>query len=183
MDRTAKGALLDLYSELFDQIGVDRFEAAYKFALKTSKFRPDISELYTAAGISLQAPVESEALAELRRLIEAIRFHGPRMSPKRGNLIRDRDEDGRLLTVPEYEMIPPPAPSIAVRAALEDLGLGDVMAGLDVISRHPALNPPPRNQDGDGSEHSFRNRLAQDLERQWVQAYMRAKAEVGHASV
>jgi hypothetical protein len=177
LDPSLKAFLVTLWQPTYDQIGEAAFYAAFCQVLVELPFRPDIAEIRKAAGVNrgVKSPIEREALGELRRLIEAMRVHGPKMKPKRGNLIRDRDEDGRLLTVPEYEMIQPPVPSPVVVATLKDLGYGDLMAGLDVISRHPALNPPPRNQDGDGSEHSFRNKLGKDIDAQWSEAFREAR--------
>jgi hypothetical protein len=173
LDPIALDKFLDLHLELLHLVGKERFEQAYDFCLKTSKFRPAVSELYAAAGISLQPPVEAEALAELRRIIEAMRFHGPKMKPKHSKLIRDRDGEGRMLTNPEYEIINPPKLSPVVLAALADLGFGDIYEGFDVIARHPAVAKAPVELDP--TEHSFRNRDARDIEKQWMEAFKQAR--------
>jgi hypothetical protein len=84
LDQMAINALLDLYSELLSEIGPERFVAAYKLVLKTSKFRPDSSELYIAAGVLTPYPIEQEAKAEFRNLIKLMRHHGRKLA-NRGN--------------------------------------------------------------------------------------------------
>jgi hypothetical protein len=168
--------MTQLWQETLDEIGPEQFDAAFRQVLNESTWRPDIADIRKAAGVATREQRESrEAKEALQAILEAMRFHGPKMNPKHGKLIREKDEDGRLLTVPEYEIINPPSPSPVVVATLKELGFGDVGAGLDVISRHPALNPPPRNQDGDGSEHSFRNKLATDIDGQWFEAFRQAR--------
>jgi hypothetical protein len=157
-------------------IGDERFDAALLQVLESSTFRPDIAEIRRAAGVVTPEQRESrEAKEAFQAILDAMRIHGPQLKRKRGKLIREKDDEGRVLTIPEYEWIEGPTFSPVVEAAILDLGYGVRGAGLDVISRHPALNPPPRNQDGDGSEHSFRNKLAKDIDNQWLEAFRQAR--------
>jgi hypothetical protein len=152
-------ALLDLYSELLSEIGPERFVAAYKLVLGSSKFRPDISELRAAAGATLQFPIEQEAKDEFAKLIKLLRHHGRKLT-NRGNPPKD----------------PPGILADVVMGTIRDMGFGDIRAGLEAIWAHPALDlvRPPDELD---SLESFRAVAGEKIERRWLELYTRRKAE------
>lgn len=152
---------MDLYSELFDIVGVDRFEAAYRAVLKTSKFRPDISELYEAAGVQVLNPHHEAALADLKLVIDRLRIHGPKRD-KSWIDVNDRSKGIRHAeTLPESTQ----------RAVLE-VGWGDMKAGLAWVWQLPCLDSV---REGD-EELPFRSQ--DKLEARWVQAWIKSNNAV-----
>jgi hypothetical protein len=152
-------ALLDLYSELLSEIGPERFVAAYKLVLKTSKFRPDISELHIAAGAPCGFPVVEGAKAEFANLIKLLRHHGRKLT-NRGNPPKD-----------------PPGPlADVVMDTISDMGYGSIRAGLEAVWAHPALDLVRQPDELDELE-SFRAVAGEKIERKWVEFYTKRKAE------
>ncbi len=176
MDEFSKSLLVHLWSDTVDEVGEDAFDAALRQVLNKRPFRPDISEIRTAAGLdnALVDPAEQEAKAALRPVIAALRLHGPWLKPIHGKLLNDRDSDGRALHRADWTWepdTPPPTFDLVTEAALRGLGFGSRQPGLDVVSRHPALNAPADSDTG-----SFRQRLAKDVEASWLAAYREARA-------
>lgn len=155
----ALDVLMDLYSCLLDEVGYERFEAAYKLVLNTSKFRPDISELRAAANATMCMPAEREAKDEFTKLICLMRHHGRKLT-NRGT--------------PPKE--PPSVLADVVMGTIADFGFGSIRAGLEAIWAHPALDLVREPKELDELE-SFRAVAGEKIERKWVEFYTRRKAE------
>lgn len=151
---------MELYSELLDEIGKERFEEVYKRVLKVSKFRPDISELYEAASVQVLNPHHEAALADLGLAIDRLRIHGPK---------RDKswvDVNDRSKGIRHAETLPESA-----QRALLEVGWGDMKAGLAWVWQLPCLDSV---REGD-EELPFRSQ--DKLEARWVQAWLKAQKE------
>lgn len=171
--------LLTRYSEFLDEVGPERFIAAYRLVLDTSKFRPDISELRAAAGVTRQNPFEVEALAQLKKLLAVLRKHKRTLQPIKGELLNDgKDEQGLVLVVPLYKpsTLPPEMPQL-VQSTILDMGYGSSQqVGLDAIWVHPALDDI-RDRDELDQMGAFRASAAAKIELRWIQHYTRNKAD------
>lgn len=149
---------MELYSELLERVGQQRFSEAYKTVLKTSKFRPDISELYEAAGVQVLNPHHEAALADLKLVIDRLRIHGPKRD-KSWVDVNDRSKGIRHAdTLPE-----------SAQRALLEVGWGDMKAGLAWVWQLPCLDSV---REGD-EELPFRSQ--DKLEQRWVQAWIKAQ--------
>ncbi len=185
MDEFSKALLVHLWSDTVDEIGEEAFDKALRQVLQTSTFRPDIAEIRRAAGVNdgIIDPVEHDAKAALKALIEAMRKHGPSLKPIIGRVVRDRDDDGRMLNVCDWVRAPTkPAPELddVTEACLLSLGMGDRFAGLEVVARHPSLpwNLPDGKIDTNGGQQGhIRQRLVRDLEAQWISTYREARKQ------
>jgi hypothetical protein len=158
------------------EIGEEAFDQALHQVLENSTFRPDIAEIRRVAGVNrgLIDPVAQEAHAELKRLIGLMRKHGPLLKAIPGRVTRDRDDDGRSLPVSDWvraDEVPAPILEPVTDATIAELGYGSRIAGLEVISRHPALNPATSAEDA-----PYRTRNAAELERLWVSTYAQCRA-------
>lgn len=175
---SALDKLMERYSELLDEIGPKRFEAAYDFVLDTSKFRPDISELRAAAGVTRQNPFDVEALAQFKRLIQVLRKHGRKLQMVLGEILNDgKDDEGLVLQVPKRapSILPPELPTL-VEATVLDMGYGSSQqVGLDAVWAHPAFDDI-RDRDELDQMGSFRASAAEKIERRWIQHYTRNKS-------
>ena len=169
LNQQALEVLLFLYAELYDEIGHERFEAAYTHVLKTSKFRPDISELRVAAGATFQSDFEREAMAAFQVVIAEIRQRTVTLRPLGGNIIRDKDENGRYLENPiraplrKFEGFPKP-----IQEALERMGWGDWRKGVEVIGEHPAV--AEQHEEG-----GWMLKTAEQIETRWKQCWKGGK--------
>lgn len=180
LNMEALDLLLELYSELLDEIGADAFDAAFRQVLKTSPFRPDIMEIRRAAGVNRgnTDPVELEADAQLQVLIEGMRGpHGMELKPILGKVMygteKDpRDKDGMRDPTPDRHPSTPFPFEKRTEAALVKLGRGKLAAGIDVIADHPTLS---RKRDADREEYQF-NRIQQAdrIEKKFLAAYREA---------
>lgn len=154
----AREKLVDLYGSLLAEIGEDRFIEVYDRVLKTSKFRPDISELYESAGVQVLNPHHEAALADLKLVIDRLRIHGPKRD-KSWVDVNDRSKGIRHAdTLPE-----------GAQRALLEVGWGDMKAGLAWVWQLPCLDSV---REGD-EELPFRSQ--DKLEARWVQAWIKAQ--------
>lgn len=161
LDDLARGLTVELWAKTLMEIGEERFYAALQQTLETCTFRPDIAEIRKFAGIPVVYPVEREAKDEFAKLIKLQRHHGWKLT-NRGN--------------PPIE---PPLPLPRMLAdVIEDMGYGDIRAGLEAIWAHPALDLVRDSRELDELE-SFRAIAGEKIERKWVEFYTRRKAE-GH---
>lgn len=153
---------MELYSELLEKVGQERFSAAYKSVLKTSKFRPDISELYEAAGVQVLNPHHEAAMHDLQLVINHLRVHGPKRNQSWVD-VNDRSKGVINATrLPE-----------SAERALAEVGWGDIKAGLAWAWLLPVLD---QVRDGEGhpmEEMPFRSQ--DKLEARWVQAWIKAQ--------
>lgn len=173
----ARELILDLWLKTLLEIGEERFEAALSQVMETSGFRPHIAEIRRAAGVNcgIVDPVEEEAKAQLRYLLEGMRGpHGLELKPILGKVMygteKDpRDKDGMRDPTPErHPSTPFPMPE-RIEAALVKLGWGKLAAGIDVIAEHPSLS---RKKDSDGDEYQMnRIRMADEVLKRFVAAY------------
>lgn len=155
--------LLGYYLELFNEIGPARFAAAYDLVFNSSKFRPDISELRAAAGVSLAIP--DPAMDALGVVIAKMRIHGPKLREKPGPIVREKDDEGLVLVKPERgQTIPAPVFEDRIEQTLVRVGMGSREAGVAAIACHPSL---PWVE----SEPQYRERDAQAIEKRWAQAW------------
>lgn len=155
---------MSLYCDLLSEIGQERFDETYTRVLKTSKFRPDISELYEAAGVQVLNPHHEAALADLKLVIDRERVHGP----KRTSSWKDRRDHSKGV------VSAPTLPGSALRA-LAEVGYGDIQAGMNFVWQFPCLDTV---RDGDNhpcEELPFRSQ--DKLEARWVQAWLKAQKE------
>lgn len=143
-DDFTRKLLVALWMETVMEIGPDKFDAAFRQVLKSSSFRPDISDIRKAAGINrgIVDPVEQAALQSLRTIIEKFRIH-----------------ERKLKCVQPY-----PQFDERTEQALVDVGAGDRNAGIALLSTHPSL---PWSE----CEPAYKLKTTQELERRWVSAY------------
>jgi len=166
--------LLHLYSKAVDEVGKEAFEQAFLHVMETSPFRPDISEIRKAAGINrgIQDPTEKKALSELGFILGIMRLHGPEIKPIHGKLLKDRDEDGRILPRNKWEFAPDtPTPRLDAQteAALCQMGMGSREGGLELIACHPAL--PWNSSKDDAEARKFKVRNAAEIEKRWIESW------------
>jgi hypothetical protein len=158
----ANEVLLDLYCEVCEQVGPAAFLEAYSEVMRNSRYRPDIAEIRKAAGCSFEivSPLETEARGKLQAIIAKQRTNTWKLGA------RPVSEPG----------VPAPTFDDVTEAAILELGYGARLAGLEVISRHPALQPPTSSElEAD----SYKGKQAADVEREWFRAYAQAKREIG----
>jgi hypothetical protein len=152
--------MIRLWLKTLDEIGEERFDAALTQALESSTFRPTIAEIRRYASAPSEPPFEVEAKEAFAKLIAQMRHHGRKLT-NRGNPPKD-----------------PPLPLVRIVAdTVEDMGYGDIRAGLEAIWAHPALDlvRPPSELD---ELESFRAVAGEKIERKWVKLYTKLKAEV-----
>jgi hypothetical protein len=158
LDKFAHELTINLWLETLEEIGEERFDAALRAVLKTSTFRPDISEIRKFAGVLTPYPAEREAKDEFAKLIPLLRHHG------------------RKLTNRGTPPIEPPVLSGIVAETICDMGYGSARAGLEAVWAHPALDltrPPEELDELEG----FRAVAGEKIERKWVELYTKRKAE------
>jgi len=158
LDKYAKAFLIQLWEQTLAEIGEERFDEALRHALNASTFRPDIAEIRKFAGLVPVYPTEREAKAELAIIIRLMRHHGRRL--------RNRGKPERDLPVIEGLRL----------AALVDMGYGDHFAALEAIWAHPALDQARDPRDMEDLE-TFRAVAGEKLEKRWIEAYTRCRAE------
>lgn len=168
--------LVESYSKLVDEIGVNNFETAYTHVWETSKFRPDIAEIRAAAGAIPASPAElspDSAANVLASILAAMREQGWRLQGILGPVLNDgRDENGQILAKPKRAPCTPPATfSPQTERAILLLGFGDRKSGLGMLACHPTITGFTEE------ERSFQLRDARDIEQRWAEVYLRAKSE------
>lgn len=174
LDAFTKKLLFRLWLGTLEEIGEEAFDKALELVMHTSTFRPDIAEIRKAAGVNrgIVDPVEHEALSQLTIVFMALRKHGQKLQPIRGEILNDgRDNDGRIMALPRRApWVSAPAFSEATETAISALGYGDRLAGLQALMAHPAMLCEAEG----ANTASYRVRNAQWVEKQWLAAYANA---------
>ena len=117
---------------------------------------------------------EQEGMQALRTVLGLIRKHGHRLRAVPGPVVRDKDDDGRVLQVPERGPSTP-CPRLAVRAeqAAAIVGAGSFWAGIDILSQHPAATAVVVSATSSAAEPTAR-REAEAIEKRWASAWREA---------
>lgn len=131
--------MVQLWLQTLNIIGEARFDEAFRKVLNESKYRPDIAEIRAAAGIGDYD--DEAAKAGLHEVFAVIRKRTVELKPLGGHIIRERDEDDRLLASPvrapldKFTGFPDP-----IHGTLERMGWGDWHKGVEVVGGHPAVS-------------------------------------------
>lgn len=164
MGAEAKAFLAARYLKASAESSREAFEGAFFAVVDRSKFRPDIAEIRDVLGLN-DDPVERGAKVALENLLDAIKEHGVDMKPIMGEVIRERDNDGRILALPERApSMPAPEWPKRVVSALIDFGYGDLRTAYGLLAEHPAVDP-------EGGKLLLR---AKQVEDRWLASYRRA---------
>ena len=177
LDAIGKAKMTELWRGTLNEIGPEAFDEALKHVIMCSAFHPTISEIRKAAGINrgIQDPTEKKALSELGFILGIMRLHGPEIKPIHGKLLKDRDEDGRILPRSKWEFAPEtPTPRLDTQteAALCQMGMGSREGGLELIACHPAL--PWNSSKDDAEARKFKVRNAAEIEKRWIESWRAA---------
>ncbi len=180
----SKGRTLDVYLAVMSGLSQQECIQALATAIEQGQYFPAPSVLLRYAGraevIAAEDmhPLAKQARLSLEGVFTAMRRHGPELDPIPGPLLRDKDNDGRVLMKPVYGP-PTPCPSFPPRTqrAIEAMGWGDIHAGLAAIARHPAVTHPGGNIDMRTERVSFAGKTAQEIEQAWIRAYAGAGEE------
>lgn len=135
-----------------------------------SKFFPPPARLRELADIETPDQCsERQAREGLDWVIWRIRKHGVEGRCRRGALLRSAGRDESGYHAEEWEQIPPPPTPDPIRSALEQLGAGDVEAGVKLIAEHPLVR-------GADEYPSLGLKLSaiEKLEARWIEAWRKA---------
>lgn len=146
-----------VWQKTVDEIGLERFDEAFRLVLLNSSFRPDIAEIRRFAGLPSFVPNEREAMDELTKVIIAMRHHGWKLM-NRGTPPKD-----------------PPVFSDVVVGTIHDMGQCDLREGYKAVWRHPALDLTRQADELDELE-KYRMTAGEKIEKRWVEFYVRRKA-------
>lgn len=163
-----------LYYLGLSDLTTQQFQQLPERVIRETEFWPTPAALRKLAGLETEGQrSEREGLEALSFVLQRIRRHGIEGRPKRGALIRaaGRDPDGKWQQE-EYEEIPAPHVQPRIIAALEELGEGDLKAGVRQVARHPILLSENEDRQPLGLEIS----AIEKLERRWLDAWRRAAA-------
>lgn len=169
---------LRAYLAVMDDLTGRQCVEAFAKALETCRYFPAPAVLRELASPSRALPIELFALAEV---LDALRKFGPSLAPIPGAVIKDRDADGRCLPVSEWvraEATVCTLPEVTDEA-IGLLGAGDKQAGLDMISRHPALRWSGDKRGLARPTAGFEARDREKLESDWTNAYRRSAEKMG----
>lgn len=179
-----------LWRKTLDEIGAERFEAAFLEVMEKSPYRPDIEEIRRAAGVNagIIDPVREEALAAMRRVIEAMRRHGPMLAPIKHGAEYSMEPCASCGNPPLYPSwarlescqfcpmkrpaptreadVPVPDLGAHTEAAILHLGYADRVAGLQAFAALPCFA-----QDEPDSS-AFRNtKVMEGFEGRWCASW------------
>lgn len=141
--------------------------ALSRATLEESRFFPPPARLRELGGCETEnSRSEREAQDGLQWVLWRIRKHGTEGRPARGAMIRDATREHQAV----YESIPCPTTPEPIRNTLEELGAGNVQAGVTLMAMHPLLDRDPDAYDN----LSFRLSATEKLEQRWLEAWRRA---------
>lgn len=174
MDRELKGRAVEAYVAVMMELTPEECVRAFSRALAEQRFFPAPAVLRSLSSRAEASDLDREdAMLQLRRMLMAIRIHTVRWLTIGGEVISDRDAEGRAeCDMGKWERKPfrnPPKLPPAVHGAVVAMGLGDFMAGIAMLGTHPSLRV-----SGDG-ELAFAVRDAEKLEARWCDEYGKAK--------
>lgn len=145
----------------------EQIALAFDRAAKECEFWPVPAVLRRLAGVETESgSSERQAREGLQWVLWRIRKHGTAGRPARGATIREATREHQAV----YESIPCPTTPEPIRTTLEELGAGDVQAGVTLMAMHPLLERDPDAYDN----LSFRLSATEKLEQRWLEAWRRA---------
>lgn len=165
-----------LYVETLLDLTPEELALAFTRAQRESaKFFPSPAELLALVGLETSHQRSNrEGLEALSFVIKRIRRHGISGAPRHGMKIRDAGRDSNGAWHPEeFEEIPAPHVSERIQRALEELGEGDIKAGVRQCARHPILQSETEERQSLGLEMA----AIEKFERRWLDAWRRAAKE------
>jgi hypothetical protein len=180
LDRTVTPDMARGYMAVLSPLTPAQCIKAFSTALERCRYFPSPAELRSLGSPvdALEDPERTIGMGMLRHILQAMRTHGPQLRPVPGSIIRDRDDDGRVLPVSEWTRAAdsqPPKFPIRVITTIRNLGMGSWEAGLELISAHPAARPTDDRRHLDARSTEFQARDAAKLEERWMQAWRAAE--------
>jgi hypothetical protein len=178
LDRTLTERAMQAYVAVLSQLSREEAIKAFSRALEECRYFPTPSQLLEFAGRT-SANLTPMWAAAFGTILKAMRTpHGLELRAVPGKIIREKDDEGLVLVKPEREPeTPAPTFDAVTEAAICIMGHGSREAGLEAISRHPAVHPRFQQGRVEAPTDAFAAKTAADLEKRWAQAYAEAEAK------